>query len=154
MIRRATLGDLTTLARLRGALWPHDDEASHRAELTNLLGAQADAAVAVFVGGPDPDTPAGFAEAALRRDYVNGCATSPVVFLEGVYVDPAVRGRGLARELLAAVAAWGESVGCRELASDALLHNEAGRRWHAAAGFEETERVVFFRKPLGRKAAG
>ena len=33
----------------------------------------------------------GFAEAAIRQDYVNGCDGSPVLFLEGLFVDP--RGR-------------------------------------------------------------
>jgi aminoglycoside 6'-N-acetyltransferase I len=34
------------------------------------------------------------------------------------------------------------------LASDALLDNGASHAMHRALGFEETERVVFFRKPL------
>ena len=38
--------------------------------------------------------------------------------------------------------------GWRELASDALLDNEISHSVHRALGFEETERVVFFRKRL------
>lgn len=40
------------------------------------------------------------------------------------------------------------SLGCRDLASDAHADNTAGILTHPAVGFEETERVVFFRKPL------
>jgi hypothetical protein len=39
-------------------------------------------------------------------------------------------------------------LGCTEFASDVLLH--AGQREHAALGFEEAERVVYFVKQLRR----
>jgi aminoglycoside 6'-N-acetyltransferase I len=92
--------------------------------------------------------PLGFAEASVRTDYVNGTESSPVAFLEGLYVVPEARGRGIARELVAAIEAWGEERGCRELASDALLDNELSHAVHRALGFAETERVVYFRKAL------
>ena len=50
--------------------------------------------------------------------------------------------------LIAAVEAWTREQGCTELASDALIDNAASHAAHAACGFEETERVVYFRKPL------
>lgn len=94
----------------------------------------------------------GFAEASIRHDYVNGCDTSPVAFLEGIHVRPDHRHAGVARMLCRAVEEWSRSAGCTELASDADLQNEHGHAFHAAIGFEETERVVFFRKPI--QAAG
>jgi aminoglycoside 6'-N-acetyltransferase I len=90
----------------------------------------------------------GLVEASLRSDYVNGTHSTPVVFLEGLYVAPAVRRQGIARELVAAVAAWGRARGCSELASDTPLANRASQAMHRALGFEETERVVYFRKAL------
>lgn len=92
--------------------------------------------------------PVGFAEAAVRTDYVNGADSSPVPFLEGLYVVPEARRKGAAADLVAAVAAWAREMGYRELASDARLENEASHALHRALGFEETERVVFFRKSL------
>ena len=68
--------------------------------------------------------------------------------LEAWYVDAACRGRGIGRALIAAVEAWTREQGCMELASDALIDNAASHAAHAACGFEETERVVYFRKPL------
>lgn len=47
-----------------------------------------------------------------------------------------------------AVADWGKSLGCIEFGSDALLENPASHALHTALGFEETQRVGFFRKPL------
>jgi aminoglycoside 6'-N-acetyltransferase I len=85
----------------------------------------------------------GFAEASLRHDYVNGCDTSPVGFLEGIYVVPIFRRRGVAASLVRAVEQWTLAQGA------ALIDNVGSHRMHAALGFQETERVVCFRKRLG-----
>ena len=90
----------------------------------------------------------GFAEAAVRHDYVNGCDTSPVLFLEGLFVDPGHRRQGVAGVLVAAVADWGRAQGCSEFASDAEIDNLDSHAMHRALGFVETERVVYFRREL------
>ena len=61
---------------------------------------------------------------------------------------PPARRKGVAASLVAAVAQWARGAGCRELASDAALENFIGQLVHRALGFEETERVVFFRRVL------
>jgi GNAT superfamily N-acetyltransferase len=38
--------------------------------------------------------------------------------------------------------------GCREVASDCLLENTDSYKFHQKIGFEETERAIFFLKPL------
>ena len=101
-----------------------------------------------FVAYSNSRQPVGFAEASVRRDYVNGTESSPVAFLEGLYVIPEARRTGIARSLVAEVVRWAQGAGCRELASDALLDNHVSHAVHRALGFEETERVVFFRKLL------
>ena len=72
--------------------------------------------------------------------------SSPVGFLEGLYVVPDARRRGMARALVAEVGRWTRDCGCNELASDTALANAASHAVHRSLGFEETERVVFFRK--------
>jgi aminoglycoside 6'-N-acetyltransferase I len=89
-----------------------------------------------------------FVEASKRVDYVNGTNSSPVAFLEGLYVESASRGKGAARALVAAVEAWAAAEGCTELASDSPLENEAAHAVHRALGFAETERVVYFCRVL------
>ncbi|EBL5154416.1 GNAT family N-acetyltransferase [Salmonella enterica subsp. enterica serovar Dublin] len=42
----------------------------------------------------------GFADASIRHDYVNGCDSSPVAFLEGIFVLPSFRQRGVAKQLI------------------------------------------------------
>ncbi len=129
---------------LRKALWPETPREVHRAEIR----AQVDdpERFAAFVAYAASGAPLGLAEASLRFDHVNGTTTSPVAFLEGLYVDDRERRRGLARQLVEAVLAWAHLKGCRELASDAQEGNLIGQRVHRALGFEETERVVYFKR--------
>ena len=90
-----------------------------------------------------------FVEGAIRNDYVNGTKTSPVAFLEGIYVSPSFRLNGIAKSLINEIAKWALENNIRELASDALLNNINSHEMHKALGFKETERVVFFKKVLG-----
>jgi len=142
-IARARQDDLADWAALRRALWPDEDGLAD--ELPAMLAANG---LLNLIARDDGGAVIGFAEAALRHDYVNGCETSPVAFLEGIYVVPAARHKGVARALVAAVADWARGLGVTEFASDALLENIDSHRMHTALGFEETERVVYFRKRL------
>ena len=51
-------------------------------------------------------------------------------------------------DLVEEVVQWAHRQGLREFASDALLHNTDAHAVHRALGFEETERVVYFRRAL------
>ncbi|HTL25857.1 MAG TPA: aminoglycoside 6'-N-acetyltransferase [Burkholderiales bacterium] len=132
---------------LRRALWPQASREEHLAWMAKQLARSG--RYVQFVASSGPGRPVGFAEAAIRTDYVNGTDTFPVAFLEGLYVVPEARRHGVAAALVATVERWARDFGCRELASDALLDNEPGHLVHRALGFEETERVVYFRKVLG-----
>ncbi|MGF6256302.1 aminoglycoside 6'-N-acetyltransferase [Ensifer sp. LBL] len=136
---------------MRVALWPDTPAADHRAEVESCL-AEGDR-YASFLCEDEAGVAAGFAEASIRHDYVNGCETAPVGFLEGIYVLPAYRRRGVARALITAVERWATSRGCQELASDTATDNLRSQSLHMALGFEETERVVYFRKELSPAVA-
>ncbi|GGD89490.1 aminoglycoside N(6')-acetyltransferase type 1 [Aureimonas endophytica] len=146
-VRAATAADRHAWSRLRGQLWL-DAGADHDANIAAML-ARPDRAMA-FLAFDAPETLVGFAEASLRHDYVNGCETSPVGFLEGIFVLETARRQGVAKQLCEAAAAWAVAQGCREFASDADIGNAPSRRFHAALGFAETETVVYFRKSLDR----
>ena len=133
-------------AALRGQLWPDASPAEHAMEIEAALADRAGRkATLVAIGSAGT---LGFIEASLRTDHVNGCETTPVAFIEGLYVRSNSRDQGVATRLCEAVAAWGRERGCRELASDTDLENVDSQAFHLAIGFEETERVVFFRKRL------
>ena len=143
-LERVTGATLDEWTELREELWPHETKADLERQGRQLFSRDA----ATFLLRDDAGAAIAMAEATLRHDYVNGCSTSPVAFLEGIYVRPEWRRRGAARQLCRAVEAWGRERGCREFASDALVDNQASHRMHAALGFEERERVVCYCKPL------
>jgi len=145
LIRKVTLADVDGWVDLRAQLWPDATVQDLKNEAVAMLGDVAGGVVAFVAVNSDGSVRA-FAEAALRRDYVNGCETSPVAFLEGIYVRPEDQKRGLGRQLFNTVLSWAREQKCTELASDALLQNEMSQAFHKAIGFQETERVVYFRK--------
>jgi len=150
-IALAAPADLDLIAPLRRALWPdsHIDELKQRAQ--DMVGAAP--GLALFIARDVGGAAVGFAEVALRRDYVNGCETTPVAFLEGIHVAPPHRRCGIGRALVHAGREWARTQGLSEFASDALLDNTASHAFHRAAGFAETERVVYFRMDMGPEAA-
>ena len=129
---------------LRSRLWPQTSEAEHLREMPDAIARGHFVRLAIAQNG----LPAGFVEASKRVDYVNGTTSSPVAFIEGLYVEPACRRRGVARALVTVVGAWASAEGCTELATDSLLENEAAHAVHRALGFSETERVVYFCRSL------
>jgi aminoglycoside 6'-N-acetyltransferase I len=137
---------MTAWRTMRQALWPEMTEAENLRETEAMMTATSRFFVRIAMNREDKLV--GFVEATVRSDYVNGCATSPVVFLEGIYVEPWARRQGIARTLVDAVEEWGRKMDCREFASDALLENSDSHAMHRALGFEETEQVVYFRKDL------
>ena len=130
---------------LRSRLW-QQAEMEHLIDMAKTLVRGHFVRVALDANG----AALGFVEASKRVDYVNGTNSSPVAFLEGLYVEPPSRRMGVARALVASVEAWALAEGCTELASDSPLDNVAAHAAHRALGFEETERVVYFRRNLRR----
>jgi aminoglycoside 6'-N-acetyltransferase I len=125
-------------------LWPEASAVEHLEGMADALGRGHYVRLAVSSDG----TVIGFIEASKRVDYVNGTSSSPVAFIEGLYVVPASRREGVARALVSSVEHWAVSEQCRELASDSLLDNATAHAAHRALGFVETERVVYFCKAL------
>ena len=146
IIERCSSLDQPGWLELRLALWPDATADEHRGYMAISL-AQPERYLQLMMYD-ERRQPLGFIEGSIRSDYVNGTGSSPVGFIEGVYVVPSRRRKGVARQLYAAIADWAKARGCRELASDALVDNEVSQRAHRALGFRETERVVYFTKAL------
>ena len=81
---------------------------------------------------------------SLRNDYVEGTSSSPVGYLEGIYVKPEYRNQGIAREMVQYAIKWAAENGCTEFASDCLLENEESRKFHSRIGFSEKNTIVHF----------
>ena len=84
----------------------------------------------------------------LRHDYVEGTDSSPVGYLEGIFVMEKYRKRGIAKELLKNCQKWAQEQGCGEFASDCEIMNEDSLRFHLHVGFEEVNRIICFTKKL------
>jgi aminoglycoside 6'-N-acetyltransferase I len=134
---------------MRTALWPHA-VADHPREVDAYLQSAVGRGAAFVAEDPDASRLAGFLEVRLR-DYVDGCSSSPVAYVEGWYVELRLRGRGIGAALVEAAEDWAKSLGLSEIASDSELHNELGKSAHSALGFQEVGRIVQFRKPLVRR---
>lgn len=85
-----------------------------------------------------------FISLSLRNDYVEGTDTSPVAYIEGIYVKEDYQRRGIARKLIEFAKEWAKNNGCKELASDAELTNSESIAFHKKVGFEEKNKIVCF----------
>ena len=144
MIKRAGIEDAEALAELAIQMWPDDVPEALTEEFRRL--AMDDEAVC-FIRYADGQ-PIAFAQCQLRHDYVEGTDSSPVGYLEGIFVAEGYRKQGFAAELLRECEKWAKEKGCAEFASDCELENADSFRFHMALGFEEANRIICFRKDL------
>lgn len=144
MVIRADESDVERLARLAMLLWKNHtlDELS-KAVLTLVRKNDT----RLFLKLVEEEA-VGFAQCQLRRDYVEGTSTSPVGYLEGIFVKEEYRRKGYARELLCECEHWAREMGCEEFASDCEWDNKDSQRFHQAMQFEEANRIVCFAKRL------
>jgi len=148
-VRAAQPGDINEWIRLRGALWPGDLE-EHRAEAERFFAGDRREPAEVLLALDDQGHAIGFVELSIRN-IVDSCVSDKVAFLEGWYVEPSVRRRGVGAALIAGAERWAVEQGCKEFGSDSLIDNQVSHLAHRAVGFEETGRVVNFRKDLVRR---
>ena len=144
MLRKATLADLPAVSALAARLWPDHTAAEMETGFLPILATEDTAVFLVYEG----NKAIGFAQSGLRHDYVEGTESSPVGYLEGIYVEESHRLRGYARLLLAACEVWAKEQGCTEFASDCELHNQESLHFHRKAGFEEANRIICFVKKI------
>ncbi len=144
-VRPVETADADDWIRLRTALWP-EVPGDHPPEITAFLADRPEAAEC-FVAEDARGRIVGFAEVGLRS-FAEGCLTSPVGYLEGIWVEREARTAGVGRALVRAGEAWALARGCTEMASDRAIDNEASGAFHRAVGFEEAGHVVCYRRSL------
>ena len=142
-VRQGRPEDHAEWFRMRRALWDECPDEQQEREMEEILaGDTEEVFVAERLGGL-----CGFLEAALRSR-ANGCDSTLVGYIEGWYVDEDARRQGVGRALVKAAEAWARSQGCRQMASDAELWNDVSHIAHGALGYQETARLVLFKKDL------
>ena len=146
-VRPARSRDVAALVRMRRALWPDGSAAEHRSELVRFFRGRSRQPLGILVAETGRGRLLGFAEVSIRP-YAEDCRTDRVGFLEGWWVDPRERRRGVGRRLVEAAEGWARRRRCLEFASDALPENRVSLAAHRALGFSDAGTVVCFRKDL------
>jgi aminoglycoside 6'-N-acetyltransferase I len=142
-IRRITQEDKPEWLRMRKGVWPEAPDEYLDYDMDDVLSGDR---YAVFLA-LDEDTPIGMIEVHLR-EAAEGCFSSPVGYIESWFVDERLRGKGVAGILTDTAENWAREKGCKEMASDTWLENEASIRAHVKMGYIEVERLVHFVKQL------
>ena len=136
--------NIPTLAQLALLLWPEHTLEDLIKEFTDIDNSED----AAFFLAYDHEEPVGFAQCQLRHEYVEGTDSSPVGYLEGIFVKENYRSKGYARQLLAECEKWAITKGCCEFASDCELDNVTSLQFHLSMCFEEVNRIICFTKKL------
>ncbi len=144
-IQKIEKKDLKDVAQLAFELWPDASPQELLDDFTQLLRSGKDA---VYICKTANNVSIAFLHASLRGDYVEGTASSPVAYLEGIYVRPAYQRQGIARKLLETAEKWAKNKGCTEMGSDAEVLNLISQKFHEEVGFVEANRVVCYAKRL------
>jgi len=133
---------------MRQALWPDCADAEHREEIERYFrGELPRGPWTALVAQSADGRLLGFAEVSIRP-FAEGCSSVRVAYLEGWYVLPEARARGIARALVESCASWGREQGCTEFASDADPENQVSAAAHRALGFVDVGLVRCFRMEL------
>lgn len=143
IVRHIHAEDREAWFNMRKGIWTEAPDDYLRFDMDSIFNNEDAAVFMAFVEGE----PAGMIEVRLR-DYGEGCESSPVGYIEGWFVHPHFRGRGVAGVLVGAAEHWARTKGCTEMASDTWLDNESSIRAHLRAGYYEVERLVHFVKRL------
>ena len=144
MIRKANVSEASLVAKLAIQMWEDNTIEGLTEELAEIIASPESAVFLLY----DGEKAIGFAQCQLRHDYVEGTDSSPVGYLEGIFVEAAHRSKGYAKELLKQCENWAKEMGCTEFASDCELENTGSLAFHLKMGFEEANRVICFTKRL------
>lgn len=139
-----TVHEIDIMVDLALRLWPDNERAELKEEFLQLV---PNSKTAIFLA-KDSNNFIGFAQCQLRTDYVEGTESSPVGYLEGIYVNESYRGTGIAKLLLDACEQWAREKGCQEFASDVELNNSQSLNFHLKHGFTEANRIICLTKKL------
>lgn len=144
LIKKATGKEAAMAAGLALQMWEENTIEDLTREFIDYINADNN----IILLAMSEDKPIGFAQCGLRHDYVEGTDSSPVGYLEGIFVVKEYRKKGIAREMLKACETWAREQGCKEFASDCELINDTSLTFHLKMGFKEANRIICFTKNL------
>ena len=144
MIRRATEKDILAIAEMAIMMWKDNTIEGLAESFTEIIHNEESAIFLILI---EHET-VGFAQCQMRHDYVEGTDSSPIGYLEGIFIMADFRRQGFAKRLLEKCEEWAKEKGCFEFASDCELDNESSTEFHIRMGFKEANRIICFTKLL------
>lgn len=91
----------------------------------------------------------GFVNLSIRNDYVEGCTSNGVGYIEGIYVCKPYRRNKIGYELIDHAVAFFKSIGLTEVGSDTDVNNEMSKFFHKFIGFKEVATNVHYIMKIG-----
>lgn len=135
---------LDQLTNMGMELWPDTIFDELKEEFTELLSSDKDKVLLCLID----DVPIAFIHVSIRSDYVEGSRSSPTGFVEGIFVKPAYRRKGISNNLIAQGESWLKTKGCKQIGSDIELSNDTSYKFHTSVGFKEANRLIAFIKDI------
>jgi GNAT superfamily N-acetyltransferase len=150
-IRLATPADASALTALAGAFRDHlERKAPSDAQFLESIGRLLAEGDAEFLLATEEGEPVGY---VLLRYRHSMWASGLEATLEDLFVDPALRGRGVGGRLVQSALARAEEKGCVTACLDTNEHNAASNRIYSELGFSAHSkrwngRQIFHRRAL------
>ncbi|MBI5393384.1 GNAT family N-acetyltransferase [Candidatus Woesearchaeota archaeon] len=126
-------------------LWPKHSKNELKKEFKDILKSKREE---TFLCKDDEGKYIGFINLSLRYEHVPGATSSTVGYVEGIFIKEEYRKKGIAKKLIDTGERWAKSKGCKEIGSDAELHNKASQAFHKRLGFKENEIILHFIKKV------
>lgn len=144
-IREVTKKDFTEWVKLGILFLSKRTKSEITKKFNKILTSQKETS---FICRTDDGSAIGFINVAIRNDYVEGSKTSPVGYLEGIYVKIGYRKKGVAKMLFKEAQKWFVKKRVSEIGSDAGVHNAISQKFHKSVGFKKYETQVHFIKKV------
>jgi len=138
------VADIDSITYLSLLLWSDHNYEELKSEISQYIQSE-DAGIFLHFEGKNANA---FAHCQLRYDYVEGTDSSPVAYLEAIFVKAEHRNKGIARSLLDCCEKWAKERGCSEFASDCAIDNNSSFKFHLKTGFIEANKIICFTKRL------
>lgn len=91
----------------------------------------------------------GFINLSVRNDYVEGCSSNGVGYVEGIYVCKPYRRNQIAYKLIKHAIEFFKIMGLTEIGSDTEIENEMSQIFHKAVGFKEVSTIKHYIMKIG-----
>ncbi len=90
------------------------------------------------------DKAVGFVNTSIRNDYVEGCDSLGVGYIEGIYVCEPFRRNQIAYKLIQESIKYFKQLGLNQIGSDTEVENVMSQIFHKSIGFKEVSTIKHY----------